>query len=157
MVADNTLNQNGFEDAIRTVLTQFFTPAQADAWVVAIIAEAFRLELCNQATYASFRNQFILGSTAQRAEDLFAALSVTINALPDTVPASISARLVDLREDRDAVNAALTHIDTLIAAEPAGVQGRLVKTILREGKDTLRGHREAVRADIGAILGDPDA
>ena len=154
--ADNALSAGDFNSALQSVLTAQFSNADAAAWRDAIPVELNRLELCNNPTYVSMRNQFILASTAQRAEDLFAALT-TINALPETEPALLSARLIDLREDRDEVNNALARCDVLIAAEPAGTVGKLVKDVLRQGKDSLRGYREQLRTEIQNITGDPDS
>ena len=153
---DNSLSASDFNIALQSVLTANFGNADAAAWRDAIAVELNRLELCSNPTYVSMRNQFILASTAQRAEDLFAALT-TINALPETEPALLSARLIDLREDRDEVNNALARCDVLIAAEPAGTVGKLVKDVLRQGKDSLRGYREQLRTEIQNITGDPDS
>ena len=154
--ADNTLDGGGFNDALRTVLIANFTNAEAGAWRDAIAAELNRLELCNNPTYSSMRNQFILASTAQRAEDLFAALT-TISGLTEAAPAISAARLIGLRGDRDEVVDALARVDVLIAAEPAGTVGRLVKDVLREGKNQLRQYREQLRTEIQNITGDPDS
>lgn len=153
---DNALSGGDFNDVLLTVLTAQFSNAEASAWRDAIAVELNRLELCSNPTYVSMRNQFILASTAQRAEDLFAALT-TINALPETVPAHNSARLIDLRVDRDEVVNALARCDVLIAAEPAGTVGRLVKDVLRQGKSQLQQYREQLRTEIQNITGDPDS
>ncbi len=156
VVADNTLNQNGFEAAIRTVLDQRFDNAEADAWVNALIAEHFRLGQINASTWNRLRAGIIADPAIARA--LFDALAVSINALPETLPASQSAMLIDLRADRDNINAAIDRCDVLIAAEPnAGGIGRLVREVLRDGKNSLRQHKEALRAQIQQITGDPDA
>jgi len=154
--ADNTLSGGDFNTALQSVLTANFSNADAAAWRDAIATELNRLELCTNPTYVSMRNNFILASTAQRAEDLFAALT-TINALPETEPAINSARLIDLRVDRDEVVNALARCDVLIAAEPGGTVGKLIKDVLRQGKDQLRGYREQLRTEIQNITGDPDS
>jgi len=156
VIADNTLNQNGFEAAVRTVLTARFSNAEAAAWVTAIYTEYNRLGLINNPTYGNMRGS-IISAGASLAQDLFEALSVAINALPETGPAADSARLIDLREDRDNVNLALDRLDALIAAEPNGTVGRLVKDVLREGKNSLRQYKEQLRTQIQGITGDPDA
>jgi hypothetical protein len=155
VVADNTRNMNGFENAIQTVLTARVNHAEADAWVTAIVNEYFRLGLINAATYNRVRASIIAGPV--QARTLFDALAVSINGLPETIPAIQSAQLIDLREDRDEINNALDRIDVLIAAEPNGTVGRLVKDILREGKLNLRQHKEILRTQIQNITGDPDA
>lgn len=155
VVADNTLNMNGFEDAIQTVLTARFNNAEADAWVTAIVDEYARLGMINAATYNRLRASIITDPVAARV--LFDALAATINALPDTLPAIQSAQLIDLREDRDQINNGLDRLDVLIAAEPNGTVGRLVKDILREGKNLLRQHKQVVRDQIQNITGDPDS
>ncbi len=157
VIADNTLNRGGFADAIRTVLTARFTNAQATDWIDVIAAEYNRLGLINNATYNNLRGSIISASDATEAEALFFALSVTINALPETGPAIDSAQVIDLRDERDNINAAIDRCDVLIAAESAGTIGHLVKEVLREGKRLLRQRKEDVRAQINNITGDPDA
>lgn len=156
VIADNTLNRGGFADAIRTVITARFTNAQATAWIDAIAAEYNRLGLINNATYNSLRGSIIGATDAAQAEALFSALGPSINALPETAPAVEAAQLIDLREERDQIDNAIDRCDVLIAAEPVGTVGRMVKDVLRQGKQSLRGHKEDVRQAINNITGDPD-
>ena len=81
----------------------------------------------------------------------------TIGQLPETQPAAEALRLLALRDDRDNIDAAIDRCNVLIAAEPGGTVGRLVKEVLRGGKDQLRGYKEDVRAQIKQITGDPDS
>lgn len=154
VVADNSLNRGGFADAVRTVLTQRFGAGEARDWIDAIAAEFNRLGLINNATYPNLRSNIIDDPVAHRA--LFDALG-TIGQLPETQPALESAQLIDLREERDNVDAAIDRCQALIDAEPAGVVGRLVKDVLRAGKDQLRGFKQQLRDQIQSITGDPDS
>ncbi len=156
VIVDNTLNRGGFTTAVRTVLTARFTQAEGNAWVDAIAAEYNRLGLINNPTYNNLRGSIINATDADEAEALFSALAVSIGALPETAPASESAQLIDLRDERDNINGAIDRCDVLIAAEPAGTVGRLVKEVLREGKRLLRQQKEQVRDAIRNITGDPD-
>lgn len=153
VVADNSLNQNGFETATRTVLTANFSAVEADAWVTAVVAEYVRLGIASG--YSNYRNSIIADSVGARA--LFDALSAVIDALPETLPAIDAARLVGLRGDRDNVDAAIDRLNILIAAEPGGAVGRLVKQIMRDGKDLLRQKKQLTRELINALTGDPDS
>ena len=156
VVADSSLNRGGFADALRTVITARFTDAEAKAWIDAIAVEYNRLGILNNPTYASLRGS-INNDGKDAAMALFVALGVAVNALPESVPAIEGASLVSLRDERDQINNAIDRCDVLIAAEPSGTVGRLVKDVLREGKRQLRSHRENVRSAIQAITGDPDA
>jgi hypothetical protein len=155
-VRDNTINKAGFADAIRQVLTQRFSDAQAKAWIDAVATEYHRLGLINNPTYSSLRGA-ITKAGADSSLALFEALGLSISVMAETIPATQSAQLVDLREDRDQIDAALARCDELIAAEPTGTVGRLIKDVLRQGKVNLRQHRMQVRSEIQVITGDPDA
>jgi hypothetical protein len=156
VIADNTLNRGGFADALQTVLTARFTQAEATTWIDAIAAEYARLGVINNPTYNNLRGEIITeGSVTSRA--MFEALAVTLNALDESVPAIQSAALLDLRDERDNINAAIDRCDALIAAEPGGTVGRLVKDVLRIGKGELRQHKQQLRDQIQNITGDPDA
>jgi len=155
VLADNTLNKGGFADAIRTVLVSNFTNAEATAWIDAMAAEYNRLGQTNTDTYGQWRNQIIdLGKAT--ALELFDALQVNITGLAESVPAIESALLIDLRDERDSVDAAIDRFDVLIAAEPNGTVGRLVKDEMRGSKARLRERKQRLRAAIEAITGDPD-
>lgn len=153
VVADNGLNQNGFEAATRTVLTGNFSPVEADAWVTAVIAEYVRIGIHNG--YANMRNAII--ADAATARELYDALQMTFDALLESLPATNAARLLDLRNDRDNADAAMDRMDVLIAAEPGGATGRLVKEQLRTGKQYLRQLKSQTRDLINALTGDPDS
>lgn len=156
VIADPTLNGGGFNDAMRTVLVFRFTNAQATGWRTAIATEYNRLGLINNPTYNNLRGN-IISNGADASESLFTALISAIGTLPETIPAIESCQLIDLRADRDAIVDALARFDVLIAAEPNGAQGRLVRRGMRQAKDQLRQFREEVRARIRQIIGDPDA
>lgn len=154
VVADNTLNRGGFADAIRTVVTVRFSNAEAGDWIDAIAVEFNRLGIINNPTYGNLRGNIIGDAVAHRL--LFDSLA-TVQQLPEGQPAISALNLLDLREQRDNIDAAITRCNDLIAAEPGGVVGRLVKDVLRQGKESLRGHKEQVRNEIRNITGDPDS
>ena len=153
IVANNTINMNGFESAIKAVVPGI-SNAESDAWVTALLAEYLRLGLGN-GNYTNLRSGIISDPIAARA--LFDALAVSINGLPESVPLNNAAILFFLREDRDQVNAAITRCDDLIAAEPSGTVGRLVTDVLRDGKLQLRKYKQQIRDQIQNITGDSDS
>ena len=153
VVADPTINRGAFADAIRTVLTARFSNAEATAWIDAVAIEFERLNIINNPTYNNLRGNIIDDPVAHRS--LFDSLS-TVGQLAETRVAATSADLIGLREERDNINAAIDRLDVLIAAEPNGVVGRLVKDTMRQGKDSLQLRREEVRNQIRTITGDPD-
>lgn len=152
VIADGTLNKGGFADAIRTVLTARFSNADAIAWIDAIAVEYNRLGLINNPTYNNLRNSI---NDADISEALFDSLA-SVAQLPEGQPASASALLIDLRETRDNIDAAIDRLQAIIDAEPGGAVGRLVKEIQRNGKDLLRNEKQQVRTQIQSITGDPD-
>ena len=156
VIADNGLNRGGFADAIRTVITQSFSNSEATDWIDAVAVRYNELGLINNPTYNNLRGD-IIGDGATIAMDKFNALSTTLNALPETAIALDAVTLLNLRDDRDNINAALARCDELIAAEPSGTVGRLVKDVLRDGKNSLRQYRESVRTQIQNLTGDPDS
>lgn len=154
VVADNTLNRSGFVDAVQTVIDRGLSNAEGNAWVDAVAAELERTNVINNPTYNNMRGHIIDDPVKHRA--LFDSLS-TIGQLPETAPVAQAAELIDLRAERDNIDAAIDRCNVLIAAEPNGVVGRLVKDVLRQGKDNLRGLKEQVRQRIQQITGDPDS
>ena len=90
---------------------------------------------------------------------LYTAFSVVLNQLPEFTPVYQALNLTNLRDDRDEINAALDRLDVLITNEgtesPPTVR-RLVREVLRNGKDLLRQYKEQLRDQIKAITGDPD-
>jgi len=156
VVLDNALNRGGFADAIRTVLTAQFSNADATGWIDAIAALYESVGIINNPTYNNLRGSIINAESADEAEGLFSALSASISQLPETAPAVTSAQLIDLRDERDNIDAAITRCQDIIDAEPGGTLGRLVKEVLRNGKDLLREEKRAVREQIQFITGDPD-
>ncbi len=157
IVADNALTGNAFNDALRTVLTDNFSNTEAGDWRDAIAAVYESVGLINNATYNNLRGSIINAASADEAEALFVALGASISQLPETAPAVAAARLVDLRDERDSVQGSLDRLDVLIAAEPPGTVGRLVKAIFRNGKDLLRVEQASIREQIKIITGDPDS
>lgn len=155
VIADNTTNKGAFADAIRTVLTSDFTNAQATDWIDALVIEYDRIGQLNSSTFGQWRGQIIDNGKAT-ALDLWDALQVTITGLPETVPAIESATLIALREERDNIDAAIDRFDVLIAAEPSGTVGRIVKEEMRGSKARLRDRKQRVRQLIETMTGDPD-
>lgn len=155
VVADNGLNRGGFTDAIQTIITDGLSNAEGNAYVDAIAAEFNRLGIINNPTYNNLRSNIINDSVLHRS--LYDALAVSLNALPEAEAVLESAELTRMRDERDNVTAAIDRCDALIAAEPAGTVGRLVKEVLREGKRELRQHKQRLRDAIQNITGDPDA
>lgn len=155
VVADNTLNRGGFVDAMQTIITDNLSNAEGNAYVDAVAVQWNALDLINNPTYNNLRGAIIADPVVHRAR--YDALAVVLNALPEAEPVLSAARLTSLRDERDNVNNALDRLDVLIAAEPSGTVGRLVKDVMREGKRLLREHKERLRDEIQNILGDPDA
>lgn len=156
VVADNTLNRGGFVDALQTVIMRGLSNAEGNAFCDAVATLYQSLNQINNPTYNNLRGD-IIDDGAVVAKAKFDALAVTINALPETVPVINAARLIDLRDERDNVDAAITRADALIAAEPRGTVGRLIKDVLRNGKGLLRQQKQTLRDEIRNITGDPDS
>lgn len=154
VVADNTLNRAGFVNALQTVIHTGFSNAEGNAWVDAVAVELDRLGILNNPTYNNMRGHIDADPVVHRA--VFDAVS-TLGALPEIRPAEDAAELISLREERDNVDAAIDRLDVLIAAEPAGATRKLVRDVLRQGKDQLRAHKQELRQRIQQIIGDPDA
>lgn len=155
VVADNGLNRGGFVDAMQTVITDGLSNAEGNAYVDAVAVQFNAFNIINNPTYNNLRGHIIDDPAAHRA--LWDGLAVALNALPEAEPVLEAASLTALRDERDNVDAAITRSDDLIAAEPAGTVGRLVKEILRDGKRLLRQHKQALRDQIQNITGDPDS
>ena len=155
VVADNTLNRGGFVDAIQTVITDGFSNSEGNAWVDAIATELERVGIINNPTYNNLRGTIIADPVAHRA--LFDALQLSIGQLPESEPAIEALELTNLRDERDNADAAQDRLQELIDAEPAGTIGRLVKGVLRDGKQLLAGHKRDLRDRIRNLTGDPDS
>lgn len=149
VVLNNTLNKSGFADAIRTVVAQAYTDAEAKAWIDALAILYESLGLINNPTYSSFRNKIVADPVL--CVQLFNALAVALNELPETGVINSALSLIDLRVERDEVQ---TSIDTLAAFKTGAT--KQVKDALQLGIDQLRSYKESVRAQIKAITGDPD-
>jgi len=155
VIADNTINRQGFVDAMQTVITQGLSNQEGNDYVDAVAAEYNRLGSINNPTYSSLRGDIV--SRGDVASLAFYESLTTVAQLPESKPVENALELQLLREDRDNIDAAIDRCNVLIAAEPAGPVGRLVKEVLRHGKDNLRGHKEEVRNQIKQITGDPDS
>lgn len=149
VVADNTLNKGGFADAVRTVISSNYSNAEAVAWIDAVADEFNRLTVISNPTYVNMRGHIIDDPVAHR--EVFDAMS-TIGQLPETQPAVPALELIDLRTERDEINASIT---TMVAFRPGTT--RQVKDALNIGIDGLIAHREQVRQRIQQITGDPDS
>ena len=156
VIADNTLNRQGFVDAIQTVITQGVSNAEGNAFCDALATLYQSLNQMNNATYNNLRGD-IISDSADIAKAKFVALANSINQLPETEPLVIAASLMDLRADRDDINDAIDRLEVLRQAEPAGNVGKLVKQVLQEGKNQLRQYRQQVRDAIQSATGDPDS
>jgi hypothetical protein len=156
VIADNTISRGEFVDAVQTVITSGLSNAEGNAWVDALAVEYNRLGQHNNPTYNSHRG-FIISSGKTLAMDLFDAFNRNITGLPESVPVVDAAQLTLLRDERDNVDAAIDRMDVLIANEPGGTVGRLVKEELRIGKQRLKNRKQAIRDAIQAITGDPDS
>ena len=148
--ADGRRGQDG------AIISQGLSNAEGNAFVDAVAAEYANLGIINNPTYNNLRGE-IISEGADTAKALYNALGVTINALPEIDPVLEAAQLMTFREDRDNINDAIDRCDALIAAEPPGTVGRLVKEVLRDGKQKLREYKEQVRAEIQKLTGDPDS
>lgn len=155
VIADNTLNRAGFVDAMQLVVTGI-SNAEGVAYVDALAVEYERLGIINNPTYSSLRNE-IINEGAVTTLVQFESLATVLNALPEASPIIDAVSLFELRDTRDQINAAIDRCDVLIAAEPSGKVGRLVKDVLREGKRLLRQHKSEVRDHIQSLTGDPDS
>jgi hypothetical protein len=149
VVADNTLNKAGFAGAIRTVVTDQYTDADAKEWTDAIVALYDHLAIISVETWAKLRTHIIKDPVGAR--NLFDAMAMGIGELPETHKINRALRLLDLRAERDEVN---ISIDSMTGFKPGAT--RQVKDALNLGIDQLRGHKESVRDQIRVITGDPD-
>jgi hypothetical protein len=156
VLADNTLNRAGFVDAMQTVITTGLSNAEGNAFVDAVAVQYESIGLINNPTYNNLRGE-IINEGKDTALKAYNDQAVAINALPEFEPVNNAAQLMDLREDRDQADAAITRCDDLIAAEPPGPVGRLVKEVLRDGKRQIREYKQSVRDQIRNLTGDPDS
>ena len=156
VIADNTLNRAGFVDAMQTVITQGMSNQQGNDFVDAVATLYQSLNQMNNATYNNLRGD-IIADGADVAKAKFSALASSLNQLPESEPLIVAANLIDLRSDRDNINGGLDRLEVLRQAEPSGPVGRLVKEILRDGKNRLREYRQQVRDAIQSATGDPDS
>ena len=155
IIADPTINRGAFVDAMQTIITQGLSNAEGNAYVDAVAAVYESIGLINNATFNNLRNEINTeGKPTSMAA--FDALEPAINLDAAALPVNNAARLMELRDERDNADAAITRLDDLIAAEPAGVVGRFVKDVLRNGRRDVRQHKQAVRDEIRNLTGDPD-
>lgn len=150
IIADNTLNRNGFEDALKAVVTTL-NNADADQWVTELIDEYFRLDGINNQTYNSFRSRIISDGKTLTME-LFKALETAVNTLATTPQVREDINLMNLRIERDEVD---TSITTMQGFKPG--QTAQVRDALNVGIDALRIQKERLRDEIRTITGDPDS
>lgn len=150
VIADNTLNKNGFRDAVKTVIVQRLSNAEATAWIDALIVEYERLGIINNPTYGNWRSELI-SEGAATAMALFDALAVSINSLPESAQPNIAVRVINLRAARDEINTSISTVQGFKAGET-----QQVKEALDQGVIHLQALREAVREELRGITGDPD-
>lgn len=146
VIADNTLNQNGFENAVKTVATGI-NNAEADAWVTAIYTEYERLGVINNPTYGNLRNE-IINEGAATSMALFEALGGSINALPESAPVNADIRKIELRAERDEVDANITILQGFRTGQP-----RQVKDAISLGINELRGFKQRVIDELRNLQG----
>ena len=141
---------------MQTVITDNFSNAEGNDYVDAVAAEFNRLGLINNPTYNNLRSNIIADPVVHK--NLYDALAVSLNALTEFVAVIEAINLTNFRDDRDEINAALARIDILIDGESASppTVRRLVREVLRNGKDFLQQYREELRERIKGITGDPD-
>lgn len=156
VLADNTLSRSGFVDAIQTVITSGLTNQEGNDWVDAIAAEYNRLDQINNPTFNSLRGDIIARGNGTTM-DIWDAFNVNISGLVESVAVIEAATLTSLREERDNIDGAIDRFDVLIAAEPNGTVGRIVKDEMRGSKVRLVDRKQRVRDLIRNITGDPDS
>ena len=156
VVADPTINRGAFVDAMQTVITRGLSNEEGNNFVDALATLYESLGIINNATYPSLRGE-IANEGADVSMALFDALAVGVGSMPEAIPVINAGRLMDLREERDNINAANDRLNDLIAAEPPGVVGKLVKSVLRSGNQSLAEYRKRLRDEIGNATGDPDS
>lgn len=154
VVANPTINRGQFTDAIQTVISDGLSQGEGNAYIDAVAGEFNRLGQINNPTYNNLRQNILNNPTTHRA--LYDALAVSLNGLPEAAPVLAAVDLTNLRDERDQVDSAIDRLDVLIEAEPAGTVGRLVKDVMRDGKQALRTHKQQLRDAIRNITGDPD-
>lgn len=151
VIANNSANKGAFADAIRTVVTQAYTDAEAKAWIDELALEYNRVGQINATTYASMRSK-IIADGKDLAMVRFEALAQSINQLPETKVMEVSLELIDLRSERDEADA---NIDILIALKSG--QPKQVKDAIQLGIEQLRGYKREIREQIQNLTGDPDS
>ena len=156
VIADPNLNRAGFVDAMQGVITRGLSNAEGNAFVDAMATLYQSLNQINNNTYAQLRGD-IVDDGADVAKEKFIAFATAINTLPETGPLLVAANLIDLREDRDNINAAIDRLEELRVAEPNSPFARLVRSALNQGKQQIREYRQQIRDAIQSATGDPDS
>ena len=151
VIADPTINRSAFVDAVQTVITQRLSNQEGNDWVDAIAVEYNRLGIINQPTYNRLRNH-IESEGADVANELFIALQAVITLLPESAEPISAVRIMDLRNERDEINTSIATMQGFQTGATAQV-----REALRQGIESLRQHRENVRAQLRGLIGDPDA
>lgn len=150
LLADNALTRGGFADAIRTVVNQAYSGAEAKAWIDQLSGEYQRVGQINQDTFGSFRAKIIADGKAL-ALLRFEALAVSVSSLTESATINTAIELINLRAERDEADG---NIDILVGLKPG--QPRQVREAIQLGIDQLRGYKQQVRQSIQVITGDPD-
>lgn len=150
LIADNTLNRGGFADAIRTVVDQAYSDAEAKDWIDQLSAEYQRVGQINNDTFGSFRAKIIADGKGLSLIR-FEALSQSISLLPATKDIDKALDLIDLRAERDEADANLDILRDLKDGQP-----RQVREAIQIGLDQLRAHKQQTRDQIQALTGDAE-
>lgn len=151
VLADNTLNRGGFADAIRTVVVQALSDAEAKAFIDALAVEYNRVGQINNPTYSNLRGS-IISDGAALALARFDALGLVVNQMIEATVVSVAVELIDLRAERDEADANIDILQALKTGQP-----RQVREAINIGIDQLRGHKQQVRDRIQAITGDSES
>lgn len=150
VLADNTLNRGGFADAIRTVVVQALSDAEAKDWIDALAVEYNRVGQINNGTYGSLRLSIVAdGNVLALAR--FDALGLVVNQMIETTHITVAIELIDLRIERDEADANIDILQGLRTGQP-----RQVREAIKIGIEQLRGFKQQTRDRIQAITGDPE-
>lgn len=149
IIADNGTSRAVFITVLRTYSDGVSTTEWGD-WVDAVATFYFDLNLSSNSNYNQLRTR-IISDGADVAKNLFTALLVGINSLPETLVVTNGIELQTLREERDEVDASITTMQGFRTG-----QTEQVIDALNIGIDYLRALKQNLRDQIEAITGDPD-
>lgn len=143
-ILDNSISKGDFADAIRTVAT---TNNNADviAWIDDIAIGWEGIGIINNPTFASLRNEIVTeGAVVSRAQ--FESLQTLVNAMASSDPINEALRILELRSERDQVDA---NILTMTSFKPG--ENRQVREALSLGINDLRAYKQSLTDQLQAI------